>query len=542
MREIILFLGLAFCKESFREKLTINPLQDEKVFTEVEFSFTRGNSALSKHYRSYPRAIHEVTSKLKIEELHVSLAKGDSSEFQSENSKLASPNGAFLAASFEEDEISVEDRWKSLVGVLAGLLCISFNQLDHRSAVTPPFILPSFAEVKSTKLRKIGFLPREVACTENLTPWRKIVPTGSTHGLAVFLNNPHHVQKRSIFWSLGFDFRAGDELVFWQRAIVDVRLTSSLQLITSSSGQKTESVLDGDLLFGIANSTTSSLADSTELSLIPSEHYSLKTEIQQFSKFNGDIRFSLPISWNNEQTRRSSDIRIARKSGGGQGEGSIKTTIFNPRNTEVEVMTLEVVPWWLKPSLSARKVRNCEETAYIYKAGHDADRITGQIAFGLRIKAGSACTVEYDFKTAWPKWNEYPADANHGRYLPSVILFFEDETTAAPRRIFSESLLIYVPIPDFSMPYNVLCLACTVVAMAIGSIHNLTTSTLMPASSEAPQTNLGKVIYFLKGSLQKIIRKLKPNKPEEPILEEKSPEIQSDNNVDFDSSETPKMQ
>ena len=96
--------------------------------------------------RSYPRAIHEVTSKLKIEELHVSLAKGDSSEFQSENSKLASPNGAFLAASFEEDEISVEDRWKSLVGVLAGLFCISFNQLDHRSAVTPPFILPSFAE------------------------------------------------------------------------------------------------------------------------------------------------------------------------------------------------------------------------------------------------------------------------------------------------------------------------------------------------------------------------------------------------------------
>jgi len=124
----------------------------------------------------------------------------------------------------------------------------------------------------------------------------------------------------------------------------------------------------------------------------------LKTKKEQLFNFDGDIRFALTISWNNDQTKSSSDIRITRKSGGGQGEGSIKTTIFNPRDTAVEVMTLEVVPWWLKPSLSARRVRNCEETAYIYKAGHDADRITGQIAFGLKINAGAACTVEYDFK------------------------------------------------------------------------------------------------------------------------------------------------
>ena len=32
-----------------------------------------------------------------------------------------------------------------------------------------------------------------------------------------------------------------------------------------------------------------------------------------------------------------------------------------------------------------------------------------------------------------------------------------------------------LPTPDFSMPYNVICLACTVVAIAFGSLHNLTT-------------------------------------------------------------------
>ena len=38
-----------------------------------------------------------------------------------------------------------------------------------------------------------------------------------------------------------------------------------------------------------------------------------------------------------------------------------------------------------------------------------------------------------------------------------------------------ETLLVSLPTPDFSMPYNVICLACTVVAIAFGSIHNLTT-------------------------------------------------------------------
>lgn len=42
-------------------------------------------------------------------------------------------------------------------------------------------------------------------------------------------------------------------------------------------------------------------------------------------------------------------------------------------------------------------------------------------------------------------------------------------------RLHTEALLVSLPTPDFSMPYNVICLACTVVAIAFGSVHNLTT-------------------------------------------------------------------
>ena len=41
--------------------------------------------------------------------------------------------------------------------------------------------------------------------------------------------------------------------------------------------------------------------------------------------------------------------------------------------------------------------------------------------------------------------------------------------------MYSETLLMNLPVPDFSMPYNVICLTCTVIAIAFGSLHNFTT-------------------------------------------------------------------
>lgn len=49
-------------------------------------------------------------------------------------------------------------------------------------------------------------------------------------------------------------------------------------------------------------------------------------------------------------------------------------------------------------------------------------------------------------------------------------------------RLHTEPLLVSLPTPDFSMPYNVICFVCTVIAIGFGSIFNLTTRTLQPAS------------------------------------------------------------
>ena len=69
-------------------------------------------------------------------------------------------------------------------------------------------------------------------------------------------------------------------------------------------------------------------------------------------------------------------------------------------------------------------------------------------------------------------------------------------------RIHTETLLITLPTPDFSMPYNVICLACTVVAIAFGSIHNLTTrrfTLLDPTKKKGLKTKIKDLIAKLRG-------------------------------------------
>ena len=68
------------------------------------------------------------------------------------------------------------------------------------------------------------------------------------------------------------------------------------------------------------------------------------------------------------------------------------------------------------------------------------------------------------------------------------------------------------------MPYNVLCLVCTVLAMGIGTILNLTTDQLVDADAAKPDTNLGKVIYFVKDTIlmpiyNRIVSKFRRPKP-----------------------------
>lgn len=50
----------------------------------------------------------------------------------------------------------------------------------------------------------------------------------------------------------------------------------------------------------------------------------------------------------------------------------------------------------------------------------------------------------------------------------------------------TESSSVYIPTPDFSMPYNVITFTCTVVALLYGSFYNTMTKTTQIVRMEVP--------------------------------------------------------
>ena len=77
--------------------------------------------------------------------------------------------------------------------------------------------------------------------------------------------------------------------------------------------------------------------------------------------------------------------------------------------------------------------------------------------------------------------------------------------------MYSETLLVNLPTPDFSMPFNVICLGCTAVALAFGGLHNLTTKEFGFAEKRPKTTfrqRLDELRFRLLGARHALVQRL----------------------------------
>lgn len=193
--------------------------------------------------------------------------------------------------------------------------------------------------------------------------------------------------------------------------------------------------------------------------------------------------------------------------GHGQERGGMRIIFDNPSLTSaVDFIYFETLPWFLRPyvhTLQAtitgldgvpRQVAASEiikET--FYRPAIDRERGT-QLELALSVPAASTVTLTYDFEKAILRYTEYPPDANRGfNVAPAVIklVSLEDDanTRQTPIYIRTTSLLLPLPTPDFSMPYNVIILTSTVIALAFGSVFNLLVRRFVSAEEAAALTS-----------------------------------------------------
>ena len=89
----------------------------------------------------------------------------------------------------------VDERWKGLRNALAGLFCASLGSLDELRTTSPSqSFVPegSLPQWDASHQVRHASLPSENVCTENLTPFLKLLPCKSLSGIATLLN-PHRL-------------------------------------------------------------------------------------------------------------------------------------------------------------------------------------------------------------------------------------------------------------------------------------------------------------------------------------------------------------
>jgi len=105
-----------------------------------------------------------------------------------------------------------DTNWKGLTNTLSGLFCASLNFIDKTISIEPKMSFRGEglynAHSNTTDVpRKLryGSLPHENVCTENLTPWIKLLPCKSKSGFASLLKS--HKLFDSRFYSMAVHVR-----------------------------------------------------------------------------------------------------------------------------------------------------------------------------------------------------------------------------------------------------------------------------------------------------------------------------------------------
>lgn len=145
-------------------------------------SFSEGRFSLLSRFVGELRDAHH------LEEFSVSLSRGVWNEERWGYAPNNNPPGAEVRARFGEGVDDVGAEWTALTNALSGQFCASLNFMDTTASVSPkhsfmPVGVSNVSSGDSGGGRFVrGTLPGENVCTENLTPWKKMLPCQAKRG------------------------------------------------------------------------------------------------------------------------------------------------------------------------------------------------------------------------------------------------------------------------------------------------------------------------------------------------------------------------
>ncbi|KAE8151389.1 GPI transamidase component PIG-T [Aspergillus avenaceus] len=538
---LVAFSTLTSATSDYHERLVLQPLPQSSLLASFNFrSNTSRDSFDERNYHHFPRALGQILQHTHTEELHLRFTTGrwDAESWGSrpwdgiKEGNTGVELWAWIDAANDEEAFA---RWLALTQSLSGLFCASMNFIDSTRTTRPvaSFSLSGDHSASNNLHLLHGTLPGEVVCTENLTPFLKLLPCKGKAGVASLLDG--HKLFDASWQSMSIDVRPicsqPDKCVVQIEQTVDIvldierskrprdnpipRPVPNDQLTCDTTKQyhsddtcyPLEKTADGGWSLNEIFGRTVSGVCPLGVSQSPEETICLRVpnergvaisdgavEIRQPDGFSRcytlqpSSSFDLVMPEQEATTSIPLDEPVLRAErtivGHGVERGGMRIIFDNPSNTgAADFIYFETLPWFLRPYIHTLQatitgrdgIRRQVPASQIiketfYRPAIDRERGT-QLELACSVPAASTVTLTYDFEKAILRYTEYPPDANRGfNVAPAVIKLGADEH---PIYIRTTSLLLPLPTPDFSMPYNVIILTSTVIALAFGSIFNL---------------------------------------------------------------------
>lgn len=454
----------------------------------------------------------------------------------------------------ETDE-EADGRWLTLTNALSGLFCASLNFIDSTRTTRPVMSFQPAGDHPNSTMSDLhllhGTLPREVVCTENLTPFLKLLPCKGKAGISSLLDG--HKLFDASWQSMSIDVRpiceAGShscQLQITQTVdmVLDIQRSKrprdnpiprpvpyeQLKCDTSKpyhSGDtcfpldsaSTEEDWSLSHIFGHSLKGTCPLAqdgiDPVCISVPHTRHVYASEGAHEHKDASGftrcfgldpdkDFEIVLPQQEITEKAPLEQPLLYAERSftGYGQERGGVQAILTNPSPTSaVDFVYMESLPWFMKLYLHTlkAKINGLDEDVIkemYYRPALDRKRGT-QLEVRILIPASSTVVLTYDFEKAILRYTEYPPDANRGFDIAPAVITIGDVA------IRTTSLLLPLPTPDFSMPYNVIILTSTVMALSFGFVFNLLIRRFV-ALEEADQWDLRATRLKLVAAIKKL--------------------------------------
>lgn len=513
----------------YRESLDITPLPRNNLLVSFNFELESNYVNVSKtpghlHYTTFPRSIAPILEKTNTRELHLRFGQGwwDSEEWGELplSGQYSGGVGVEVWSVIEAaDRKESFESWKYLVNSLSGLFCASLNFIDSSKTTFP---IQSFKpkgpvtllnEKNELHLLRAA-LASEPVCTENLTPFVKFLPTRGKSGLSSLLDGHRVFESEWHKMSIDIETECEGDLCKYTMtqkidAVVDVSralrrkknpipkpasgddlrcdlskpydafqcfpLGDPTDLTFTLSDLFNRQISGGNLLSSTSSKVCTHVSDKWKTFLkVDGQHFGTPSNCFDINDSRDyDIYFHTDDSTDVLQTQNAPIFVSRSLTGYGQDKGGSRTVFKNPSDSTVLLVYFESLPWFMKVYLHTLSVKGAEMKEVIksiyYSPEVDRER-PSQIEFELLIPPNSNIALSYAFDKSLLLYSEYPPDANHGFSVEPGVVNVLEPTIYSLR---TSSALLTLPTPDFSMPYNVIILTSTIMALAFGTLFNL---------------------------------------------------------------------